>query len=269
MELLYFNIENTKIAYQVYGQNNVNTLVFIHGFPFDQSMWKQQIDFFQKNFKIVTFDVRGHGNSEIGNKDFTINLLADDLIFLLDELNIQKAVICGLSMGGYIALNAVKRFPERFAALVLCDTTCKADTEEGKQKREQTKNVINQKGTAFYAEQSIPNLFAENSLINLENEVNRFKQMIIQTPVKTLVQTLTALAQREDTCQVLQNIKIPVLIVVGDQDKLTPVEAAKNMTIQLPSPTLCTIPEAGHISNVENPVVFNNYLSVFLSTINY
>lgn len=266
MSIKIQNINGCRIAYQVEGETHKETLVFIHGFPFNQSMWQHQVEFFKNNYRIVTYDVRGHGNSESGTTDFSIALFANDLIHLLDYLKIEKAIVCGLSMGGYIALHTITRFPERFKGLVLCDTSCKADTDEGKLKREQTKNVIRQKGTSFYAAQSIPNLFAEISLKKIPDEVERFQKMITDTPENVLEQTLTALANRSATCDTLQKINIPTLIIVGEEDKLTPVEAAKNMANQLHSLMMCTVKNAGHISNVEQPDVVNTMLDTYLKS---
>src|SRR5450759_3408557 len=110
-------------------------LIFIHGFPFNKSMWNIQLEALRDNYHVISYDVRGHGISEEGNVDFSIELFVNDLIGLMDIFKIDKAVLCGLSMGGYISLNAISNFPDRFDALILSDTHCIADTPETTEKR--------------------------------------------------------------------------------------------------------------------------------------
>jgi len=124
-------INNVTLSYNDVGEGEI-PVIFLHGFPFDKSMWKNQLDSLKFSHRTIAFDIRGFGKSPDENTPLSIDLFSEDLIAFMDKLNIKKAIICGLSMGGYIALNAIKRFPERFTALILCDTQCIADTVEVK-----------------------------------------------------------------------------------------------------------------------------------------
>ena len=143
-------------------------IIFIHGFPFNKSMWNLQVEALKDKYRVITYDIRGHGKSDAGNEVFTIDLFVNDLINLMDALKIDNAILCGLSMGGYIALNAMAKYQERFDALILCDTQCIADTPEAKEKRIKAIESIRKTGVEKYADESIKNLFASGSFINKE-----------------------------------------------------------------------------------------------------
>ena len=128
-------INNHKVNYTDEGKYGAPVIIFIHGFPFNMSMWNRQVESLRNYCRVITYDIRGFGNSDAGTEDFTVDLFAKDLISLMDALKIEKTIVCGLSLGGYIALNAYKNYPGRFSALILSDTTCKADTSEAKEKR--------------------------------------------------------------------------------------------------------------------------------------
>jgi len=131
---LIANVNNFDLSYDDLGEGGV-PLIFLHGFPFSKQMWKEQLEFLKSSNRVIACDIRGFGNSKDEVSVLSIDLFGDDLIQFMDYLNIDKAIVCGLSMGGYIALNAIKRFPDRFEGLILCDTQCIADTPEGKLKR--------------------------------------------------------------------------------------------------------------------------------------
>ena len=119
-------INNRRVGYRDVGEVNAPAIVMIHGFPFNKSMWNEQMEALRGDCRVVAYDVRGHGESDAGDEAFSIELFVQDLLELMDALNIRKAMLCGLSMGGYIALNAVINYPDRFNALVLSDTSCMA-----------------------------------------------------------------------------------------------------------------------------------------------
>src|ERR1700749_5009267 len=122
------------VCYDDLGIGNT-PILFIHGFPFDKSSWQLQLDYLKSSHRVIAYDLRGFGKSSTGNEKPSMDLFADDLVQLMNILQIDKVVACGLSMGGYILLNAVNRYTERFEAIVLSDTQCIADTSEGKEKR--------------------------------------------------------------------------------------------------------------------------------------
>ncbi len=260
-------VNNITVSYNDAGPDGAPAIIFIHGFPFNKSMWNSQIETLKTDYRVITYDVRGHGNSDLGDQDFSIELFGQDLIFLMDALKIEKAMLCGLSMGGYIALNAIENYPERFTALVLSDTNCAADTPESKDKRMQAIESIRNNGVEKYAEESLKKLFAPESFTTISKEVDKAREMITKTSEQSLVNTLHALAQRKETCTKLPEINVPVLILVGKEDIITPPEAAHSMHKKIKGSFLHIINHAGHLSNMENPLEFNDQLKTFVDIV--
>jgi len=259
-------INNHKVSYTDEGKYGAPVIIFIHGFPFNMSMWNRQIESLT-NYRVITYDIRGFGNSDAGNEEFTIELFAKDLISLMDALKIEKSIVCGLSMGGYIALNAFKNYARRFSALILSDTSCKADTSEAKEKRIKAIENIKTYGVKKYADESIKNLFAPESFNNKSKEIALVKEMIMKTPVQSLCNGLSALSVRKETCSILKDIVLPVLILVGKEDKITPPAAAEFMHEKIKGSVLEVLENAAHLSNMENSEEFNNHLKRFIESI--
>ena len=260
-------VNNHTVSYTDEGPDNAPVIILIHGFPLNKSMWNKQVEVLIETYRVIAYDVRGHGNSTSGTDDFTIELFVTDLIKLMDALKIEKAMLCGLSMGGYIALSAVENFPKRFGALILCDTNCVADTPEAKGKRMMSIESIQKNGLEQYANESLANLFAPESFVTNKEKIALVKEMIKGTSVQSLSNTLIALSKRKETCFGLATIHIPVLIVVGKEDKITPPEAALLMQKKIKGSKLNIIEHAGHLSNIENSYEFNGQLRKFISSV--
>jgi 3-oxoadipate enol-lactonase len=260
-------INNLLVSYTDEGQHGSPVIIFIHGFPFNKSMWNLQVEPLRDNYRLIMYDIRGHGNSDAGNEDFSIDLFASDLISLMDTLKIDKAILCGLSMGGYIALNAIGKYQERFDALVLSDTQCMADTTEAKEKRMKAIESIRKTGVEEYAGESIKKLFASESFTTRVKQIADVREMILKTSEQSLCSTLLALSVRKETCNILPEIKVPVLIMVGNEDKITPPDAARFIHERIEGSLLKIIDHAGHLSNLENPDEFNNQLKKFIASV--
>ena len=258
---------NIMVSYTDDGKSGAPYLIFIHGFPFNKSMWNLQVALLKDKYHVITYDIRGHGNSDNGNENFSIELFAKDLIGLMDFLKIDKTMLCGLSMGGYIALNAIKYYPKRFNSLILCDTNCSADTPEAKAKRMKAIVRIKKNGLEEYADESIKNLFAPESFLTIKEEIAEVRGMIMKTSKESICNTLEALSVRTETCDILPDIKVPVLIMVGKKDKITPVSAAQLMLEKIKGSVLHIISHAGHLSNIENPYDFNQQLRKFVESV--
>lgn len=262
-----FTSEGFGIEYAIEGHRTGLPVVFIHGFPFSKEMWKPQIDALKKDHYLITYDVRGHGASDVGDGQYTVECFVDDLIGLLDHVKVSRAVVVGLSMGGYIALRAIERNPERFRALVLCDTRSEADGNEGKIKRAQQAKTVKSGGMKKFAETFLKAVFHEATFQTNPQAVEMIRDMIERSSPLAVAGTLTALAARTDTTSSLYNIKVPTLIVVGKHDMLTPPSASHAMKEKIPSAALHIIPGAAHLSNLENPEEFNARLEKFLKAI--
>jgi len=255
---------NITVSYTEEGPENAPVIIFIHGFPFSKEMWNKQMEALRENFRVIAYDVRGHGNSYSGTDDFTIELFVKDLLSLMDVLEIKKSVLCGLSMGGYIALNAIENHPYRFESLILCDTSCKADSPEAKDKRMKAIDDILENGIEKFADDSVKNFFAPDSFSTKKELVAEVREIMINTSEKSVIKTLLALSKRKETCSKLSEIKVPVLILVGNEDKITPPEAAQFMHEEINGSVMSIIKNAGHLSNLENPGQFNELLKRFL-----
>jgi len=263
-------INNCLIRYIDVGSPNAVPIVFIHGFPFSHKMWNfpgGQIDALSSTNRVVAYDIRGHGESEVGTGHFSIELFVDDLFALMDHLHIPKAIICGLSMGGYIALRAIERNPERILGLLLCDTRSEADGDETKIRRANSIKFVQTNGMKFYAQDYVKIVFAPSSFESHPEAIKSMQSVIERTASISIFGTLLALAARTDTSAMLPNIKCPTLILVGEKDNLTPITASEKMNQAIPNSMMAVIPTAGHISNMENPTEFNKYLVEFVAKI--
>ncbi len=262
---LAITTSDQTVSYIDEGPSHGPTIIFIHGFPQNKSMWFKQIEELKDNYRVIAYDIRGHGNSDAGDNDFSIELFVKDLLNMMDALKIDKTILCGFSMGGYIALNAIENHPERFNALLLSDTNCADDTSEAKENRMKAIESIKENGVEQYAEASLKKLFAPRSFSTHPEEIAVVKQMIMETSKQSLYKTLHALAERKETCTKLHEIKVPVLIMVGKEDEITPPDVALSMHKKIKGSNIHIIEHAGHLSNLENSVEFNNQLTEFLS----
>lgn len=239
-------------------------IVFIHGFPFDKHMWQEQIELLKNDFRVLAYDVRGHGQSQLGDELISINVLAADFIKFLDTLCIDQCIVCGLSMGGYIAMRAQVDHPQRFKALVLCDTQCAADTEEVIASRNKAIAQMKEGSTTEFINATINNLFATESFSTKLPEIDLIRTVMTNTATETLISTLNAFSAREECCSTLGNIAAPVLIMVGSEDKITPPKCSRLMQSKIANSKMVTIPFSGHLPNIENSDEFNSHLLRFV-----
>ncbi len=260
---LIISDNHTTICYDDLGEGK-EPVIFIHGFPFNKSMWKPQLEFLKDTHRVIAYDIRGYGKSSAQDATYSINLFADDLIKLMDALKISKAVICGLSMGGYIALNAIKRFPGRFSGLILADTQCEADTAEAKENRYKTITQVESEGLEGFSEGFIKKVFHKNTFETKKELVKKISTVVLANKLAAITGGLKALAERYETCSSLANIHVPTLILCGKDDELTPVEKSEALHNGIKDSTLKIIDEAGHLSNMEQPEEFNENLTNFL-----
>jgi len=261
------NVGGNSITYFDEGKPEAPSVIFIHGFPFSKAMWENQIENFKDHYRVIAYDVRGHGNAASGIGEFSIADFAKDLFLLMDALHLDKTTLCGLSMGGYIALTAMQQQPERITSLILCDTQCAADTEEGRKKRMDTIQAIQEKGLTTFAQDFVKKLFSAHSITNKKDVVAAIEQTILGTKPQTIIDTLMALAGRKETCTSLPLLEIPVLILVGKEDQITTPEAAQKMHDLIPNSSMQVLDQAGHLSNLENPDSFNQHVKTFLASL--
>ena len=263
---LSISVNGFKLSYDDVGEGKI-PIIFLHGFPFDKTMWELQLEFLKFTYRLIALDIRGFGRSTDEESPLSIEQFSDDLIGFMDKLNIEKAIVCGLSMGGYVALNAQKRFPERLEALILCDTQCIADTPEVRKMRYKTIDEIESSGVADFNEGFFKKVFHKESLTNNKEVVDQLRIVVFANSQHIITQGLQALAERLETCSTLNEIKIPTLIICGREDEVTPLVQSESMNSSIEGSILKVIENAGHVSNLEQPHEFAKYLSEFLAAL--
>jgi len=256
-------INDVELAYadNGYGQ----PIVFLHAFPLNQNMWKDQVTDLNPSYRVITFDWRGFGESSLGRAKPSISVFADDLAKLLDHLEIEDVTICGLSMGGYAAFAFFRQYPNRVKALILCDTKAGSDTEEIKQGRYETAKTIHKKGISVLVDTMVPRLLGETTIKSRPQITECIREMIKTAQPEGVAQALTAMAERKDSSDLLPQITCPTMIIVGDEDKLTPPSEADKMSRAIGSSQLAVIRNAGHLPNIEQPVIFDRIVDDFMS----
>ncbi|MDP2176350.1 MAG: alpha/beta hydrolase [Bacteroidota bacterium] len=263
---LRITLNDFELSYDDIGEGMV-PIIFLHGYPFDKNMWQGQLDFLKESFRLIACDIRGFGQSKDEVSPLSIDKFANDLLLFMDKLSIEKAIICGLSMGGFIALNAIKRFPDRFVSLVLCDTQCIADSSEVKAKRYQIIKEIDIDGAEKFNEGFIKSVFCKDSFENKTELVDQLRNVVFANSEHIIKQGLVALAERFETCSSLNEISIPTLIICGREDEVTPLAQSEMMNASIDLAKLRVIENAGHVSNLEQPEIFNKHLLNFLKTL--
>jgi 3-oxoadipate enol-lactonase len=253
-----------KLKVHIQGQKQNPTLLFLHAFPLFAHMWKDQVRFFSENFYCVAVDLPGFGESPIPSHPVTFEMYVDTVLNYLKEEKIENAVWCGLSMGGYLALRLYERSPELCRALILCDTKAGADNNEGKVKRWGAIQML-QTDRAAFANAQWKALIGESSQDNADLKT-RFDKLISKTSSEGIAAGLVALATRTDSTDQLSQITVPTLILVGEEDKVTPVSESEKMAKAIAGSHLKVISKAGHLSNLENPVQFNEHIAAFLNS---
>ncbi len=243
------------------GNSQSPTVVFIHGFPFNKNMWISQLRALPRHVTGIAIDVRGHGNSTMGHGFFSIDVFARDLIVFLKKLQIEKSVLCGVSMGGYIALRAHQIEPEAFAGMILCDTHAQSDSDGQKVQRFDTIQSVLTHGTRAFSINFTEKVFSGHSLQHNENAVELIKSSIRRNNIRSICASLLAMAARTDTRAYLPHIRIPVLLVRGEEDQITPRHLMEEMNKMLPQSDYIELRRCGHLPNLEDPETFNRHLN--------
>ncbi len=253
-------INGITMRFDLAGKAQAPVVILVHGFPFDLSLWKAQVAALKKDFRVLSYDLRGMGKSGLGPAPQPLEAYVDDLFALMDHLGLKQAGAAGLSMGGYIVLRAMQREPSRFWALALCDTRADADSDEGRLKRAAGIKAVREKGVAAFVKGMLPNLLCKQK----SPAATALLKMMLSSNADGVANALAAMAARTDSTASLKDIKIPALVVTGDQDALMPPLIAKGLALKIKASEFVEIPDAGHVSNLENPVAFNKAFLAFL-----
>ncbi len=253
-------IGKRRIGVEVHGQGA--PLVLMHAFPLNRSMFEDQKKGLADAARMITFDVPGVGESEAG--PVTMESIADLAAALLDAEGIERAVVGGVSMGGYAAFAFARRHPDRLQGLLLANTRAVADTAEGRAARAEMAKVARQQGAAEIATRMLPKLLGETSRRERPEIVERVRALVESTDPEAIAALLQALADRADSHDLLDKIAVPTLVVAGAEDPLAPPEEASEWAKAIPGASFTVIPKAGHLANLEAPEAFNAEVRMFL-----
>ena len=256
-------VRGIEMAYDVEGSGP--PVVLLHGYPFNRSMWREQVEALQGSFRVITPDLRGLGETEAGAEErATMNEMAEDVAALLDELKIARVILGGLSMGGYVSLAFTRRFPLRVRALLLADTRPQTDTDEARHAREEQAQKALEEGMSAITDIILKKALAPSTHAERPEIVSRVREMIHSTKPEGAAAALRGMAARSDQTDFLASILAPTLIIVGSEDQLTPPKDAELMHREIRGSRLEVIEGAAHVSNLERPEEFNRALMEFL-----
>jgi pimeloyl-ACP methyl ester carboxylesterase len=241
-------------------------VVLLHGFPLSSAMWKEQVHGVGSIYRMIAPDLRGHGGSPAPDGVYTMDEMADDVIELLDTLSLDEPVVVGgLSMGGYVALSLVVRYPARVRGLMLMDTRAGADSPDAAQKREEmARAVIAADNAGPVVDSMMPRLFAKTTLELRPERVTILRKVMEQTSPRGIAGALRGMACRPDRLGALANIAVPTLVLVGEEDVITPPSEAQALADAIAGARLEVVPESGHMAPYENPAVANPVILRFL-----
>ena len=256
--------DGAELAVEVRGEGA--PVVFIHGFPFDRTMWRHQLAGLSR-WKRIALDLRGAGASSAPANGYSVARYADDVVQVLDALGIDRAVVCGLSLGGYILFDLLRRHAGRIRAAVLCNTKATADSPEAKRGRDEMAALAEREGVGAVAERLLPQLLAPATVAAQPDVVTHLRDMIDRTPLPGLVGALRALRDRPDSTPMLGSIGVPVLAVAGADDKIAPVDVMRAMAAAIPGAQFAVIPAAGHLAPLEQPLATSRVVADFLDAV--
>jgi 3-oxoadipate enol-lactonase len=257
-------VNNVSLAYRDTGQGN--SLLMVHGFPLDHSMWSEQIGVLSRRYRVIVPDLRGFGQSGVREGIVTMEQFADDLAALLDHLQIREPVVlCGLSMGGYIAFAFWRKYAARLRALILCDTRAAADTPAASAGRNATAERVLREGSSFLAETMAPKLFSSQTLASRPHVADAVKRVILGTDPRGIAGAARGMARRPDSTPDLPRIACPTLVLVGKDDVLSPPAEMRSLAREIPNARFAVIPDAAHLAPLEQPTEVNQTIEEFLS----
>jgi pimeloyl-ACP methyl ester carboxylesterase len=256
-----------RLAYEEQGTGPV--VVLLHGFPLDRSMWLEQIKALRDRYRVIVPDLRGHGESHAPEGTYSMAAMAEDVRELLEALKITGPIVLGgLSMGGYVSLAFYKAYPDRVRALILMDTKAAADAPDVAQKRLATAQaVLDADSAGPVVEPMICRLFGATTKSNHAERIAPMRERMERMSPWGVAGASRGMAARVDRRSELASIRVPTLVLVGEEDEITPVSTAEEMAKAIPKAELVVIPRAGHLSPWENPADANSALDRFLKTL--
>ncbi|HEX2473872.1 MAG TPA: alpha/beta fold hydrolase [Lacipirellulaceae bacterium] len=263
-------LSTVELAYVDRGKGT--PVLLVHGFPLDHSMWNAQIEALADRCRVIAPDLRGFGQSSLGDADPKVGVsmehYADDLLELMDALGIHEPIVLvGFSMGGYVAWQLVRKYASRLRALVQCDTKAAADTEEARAVRLKMADQISEWGSARVAEMMGPRLLAKRSFEARPGVVAEVRRVVEATSPAAIACAQRGMASRPDMTGLLPSIRVPTLVLVGHEDVISPPAEMRAIADAIPNAQFVEVPDAGHMTTMENPQAVNAALRAFMERI--
>lgn len=243
-------LADVSLSYEAHGEGP--PIVFLHGFPLDRTIWRQQLARLD-GFHRIAPDLRGMGASSVPRAGYSMAAYATDVLALLDALALRRVALCGLSMGGYVVMELLRRAPDRVAAVALVDTRAEPDNAEGRRARLEAADRARREGVGVVVRAMLPKLLGSATRDRNPEVVRRVVEMMSATPVDGFVGALQAMRDRPDSSDVMQRLAVPALVVVGAEDVLTPPESSRALADSISDSRLVVVAGAGHLTPVESP----------------
>jgi len=244
-----------------------DALLFLHAFPLGLSMWDAQAAALRPSLRVVRFDGRGFGGSPAGDGPLTMDRIADDAAALMDHLSLERVVLCGCSMGGYAALAFARRHPRRLRGLVLQDTRAAADTDEARTNRRLLAERVLREGAEAAAAAFVPKLLGATTQRENPRLVSEVRETILANPPRGIADALFGLGLRPDSTPGLGDIRVPTLVLCGEEDVLTPPADSKALHAAIAGSRIDIVPRAGHLANMEAPEAVSTALAAFAAEV--
>ena len=267
----YCHIGSRTIAYldSAPKHDELRTLVLLHAFPIGANLWEPQMRSIPKGWRLITPDLRGFGGStELDSLSaLSIGDYADDVIDLLQELAVEKAVIGGCSMGGYVTMALYQSAPQLFEGMVLANTRAGADSPESRANRRNMLALVDREGASGVAREMMPKLLGKTSHETRSDAEANVRRLIKQQSPVAIRSAIHRMMHRPDSSALLAQVSVPTLVITGEEDEMIPVEESRRIAGAIPGAKLVIIPGAGHLANLEQPEAFNAQLSAFLAAL--
>lgn len=253
-------------TFKVFDRGAGPTVLFVHGFPLNHSMWNAQLERLAVNNRLIAPDLRGFGGSSVTAGTMTMEQYADDLSALLDAMAVrQRVCLCGLSMGGYVAFAFWRKYAERVRSFVLCDTRAEADSREAAAARYKMIEEIDHEGAEAVARAMLPKLLHRDTKRKHPLIAEQVRAMILGNDPQGIAAALRGMAERPDATDLLASIDVRTLVLAGEQDEITPSAGMRQLAERIGEAQFVSIAEAGHLAPLENPNAVNHALAAFLA----
>jgi 3-oxoadipate enol-lactonase len=254
--------------FHVIHEGDGSPLVFLHGFPLSHVMWKHQRAEFKSTHQVIIPDLRGFGKSTAATDVASLDDFADDVAQILDRLHVsQPVILCGLSMGGYVAFRFVERHGARLRGLILCDTKAAADSPEAAQNRRAMAEKVLTDGPRIAVEALLPRLFGPDVKTQQKTLIDEIRDGILSSSSRTIAAAQRAMADRPDATPQLSQIRVPTLVLVGEHDVISPPAEMQSLAAAIPRAEFVVIPQAGHMAPLEQPAAVNAAIRKFLDAL--